>query len=163
MPDKFEAGKKYILIRDYIDETPVIGGTVPKRTVLRFEGPNFDRCRFTFLSLDEKPKTYKGMVVSVDHKTAFEIFMLPEENMEEQRRLQEKQLRSRLMRWHGQKTRADRGCGIELSDANYLSWLHHVINRTSDKKDSYRDCIRKATLEELQKLDVLILEDKLGM
>lgn len=163
MPDKFEAGKKYVLIRDYIDETPGIGGIIPKGTVLRFEGPNFDYCRFTFLSLDKKPKTYKGVGVSVEHKTAFEIFMLPEENMEEQRRLQEKQLRSRLMRWYGQKTRADRGCGIELSDANYLYWLHHVIDRTGGKEDDYRDCIRKATLEELMKLDVLILEDKLRM
>ncbi|MFA5790619.1 MAG: hypothetical protein WC976_06135 [Caldisericia bacterium] len=163
MPDKFEAGKKYVLIRDYIDETPGIGGIIPKGTVLRFEGPNFDYCRFTFLSLDKKPKTYKGVGVSVEHKTAFEIFMLPEESMEEQIQIQGKQLRSRIARWCGQKMSERYGLGIELLDANYLAWQHRVAKRTGNKKDTYKDCIKKATLEELLKLDVLILEDKLRM
>ena len=71
-------------------------------------------------------------------------------------------LRIRLLRWHGQIMRCDRSTWTLLKDANFLAWKNKVRNRLNDFV-SYEVCIRRANLKELQKLDCLILEEKLGI
>lgn len=73
-----------------------------------------------------------------------------------------KLLRTRFRRWLGQKTRGDRHTWTELIDSNYQGWRGRIIrDHNLALKASFKECIDVATLEELQRLDILILDDML--
>ena len=84
-------------------------------------------------------------------------------------------MRTRWRRWLGQKTRIDKPYWATLLDGNWRGWVSQVykannidpiddlILTRSMVKDIFRRAINMATLEELDKLDILYCEDKLNL
>lgn len=84
-------------------------------------------------------------------------------------------MRIRWRRWLGQKTRIDKPYWTTLLESHWRGWVSQVykannidpimdlILTRSMVKDIFRRAINMATLEELNRLDILYCEDKLGM
>jgi len=71
-----------------------------------------------------------------------------------------KKLRSRWMRWLGQKRR-NYG-GVELLDSNYLGWKYKVLKNhnieLSSCKDPWKIAIGVACIHELRTLDCICID-----
>lgn len=70
-----------------------------------------------------------------------------------------KELRKRLLQWHRNKQQSINI--ILLADSNYQIFRNTVNRRLGTDLDYY-DAIKQANLEELQKLDMVILDEKLN-
>lgn len=71
-----------------------------------------------------------------------------------------KALRKRLMQWHRNKQKSI--AIVDLLDSTYQTFRNKVCTRLEKDLDFY-DAIKEANLEELQKLDMIILEFKLNI
>lgn len=71
-----------------------------------------------------------------------------------------RELRNRLMQWHRNKQKSIKI--IDLASSDYQTFRHTVNNRLG-KNLNYYDAIKQANEEELQKLDNIILEEKLNI
>ncbi|MBW2962294.1 hypothetical protein [Mesonia aestuariivivens] len=69
-------------------------------------------------------------------------------------------LRKRLMQWHRNKQKSIKI--IELLDSNYQRFRNKVSKRLSDENIDFYDAIKKANVDELEILDMVILNEKLN-
>ena len=65
---------------------------------------------------------------------------------------QEKLLRTRCRRWVSSITRADRYTFTLLLSADFSWFYWKVKGRIGDETMDYKDCVEKATIDELRKL-----------
>ena len=82
-------------------------------------------------------------------------------------------LRSRWIRWLGQKAKNEGW--TNLLNTNYYGWLTKIYENNSPQqllklkwtkctiKDAYKIAIMVATVDELQELDIIQLDEKLGI
>lgn len=70
-----------------------------------------------------------------------------------------KLLRNRLLSWHNSKSKTI--SIVDLMDSNFQAWRRRIEIRLENHETlDFRDAIRSATMDELQRLDILILEDR---
>lgn len=70
-------------------------------------------------------------------------------------------LRNRLLSWHYQKAKTL--SILDLLQSNYQSFRYRVQNRLNVNNLDFREAIKKATLDELQMLDEIKNEERLGI
>lgn len=82
--------------------------------------------------------------------------------MNEESKIQELlRLRKKLLKWHYDKSRTINI--VDLLSSNYQRFRYMVAHRVDNCKLDFREAIKIATLEELQDLQNIIDEERLGI